>query len=337
MRRVLAGEPEAGVVRKVLWIAQPASFAEVVPRRAHDRVVGAAPSHLRQELRDAPSAARALADVLAEGPPAEIVGAFDLAVGAREERDVLREELLGGGVRDGVRDSLLVIGVETAHVRREKFLGIWQLLGRRLEVETLVHGAPHVLRAAAAAVVPQHPAVVLLVAEDGRLVACARIPGAGIGNDERRLVDHLPVADAVRRDRATDVCGVQIGISDEEHRVAPVGQLVYLAARHAVAVPRFARAVREHHALLHPVDAVFRFRVAVAVRLVRAAARIPHAQDLALLVPHHGGAHHGRLLVRLRRLKDRLLSHALEVDAVLRHRIADAAPPLLLRALAGVP
>ena len=152
---------------------QPASFAEVVSRGAHDRVVHAAPADLRQELRHAPAALLALAQVLAVGPPAEVVRPLDLTIGAREERHVVREELFRHHVGKSVRRSLLVAGVEAAHVRGEECLRVGQLLRRCLEVEAFVDRAAHVLRAAAASVVPKEPAVVLLVAEDGRLVARA--------------------------------------------------------------------------------------------------------------------------------------------------------------------
>ena len=337
MRRVPVRHPEAGVVRKVLRIAQPASFAEVVPRGAHDRVVRAAPADLRQELRHAPAALLPPAQVLAVGPPAEVVGAFDLAVWTCKERHVLREELFRHRVGKGVRHGLLVLGVETAHVCGKERLRVGELLRRRLEVEAFVDRAAHVLRAAAASVVPEEPAVVLLVAHDGRLVARAGIPRAGIGDDERRLVDHLPVADAVWRDRAPDVGGVHVGIADEEHRKASVGQRMYLAAGHAVAIPRFAWAAREHHALLFPVDAVLRLGVAVSVRLVRPAGRVPHAPQLALFVPEDARTHYRGLFVVFGGHEHGVFLHALEVDAVRRAGVADAALEMLLRALPRVP
>ena len=83
---------------------------------AADRVVFRGPAHGRQELGD-DETVRRLLDVLAVGPPAEVVGPLDLRVGALEPRHVLPQELRRLGVRDYLRVQLLVGGVEPLDVR----------------------------------------------------------------------------------------------------------------------------------------------------------------------------------------------------------------------------
>ena len=163
------GEPETRVVGEILRIAQPAAFAEVVPGRAHDRVVYAAPRHLREELRHAPSAV-APAQMLAVRPPAEVVRSFDVLVRAGKARHVAEHEILGCRVGNRVRVQLFVRRVEPAHILRKKRLRVRQALRRRLKVEPVVYRAADVFRTPIPAVVPEKPAVIGGVAQNGRLV-----------------------------------------------------------------------------------------------------------------------------------------------------------------------
>ena len=81
--RTTAAEPEDGIVVEILRVSQPSALVEVVPGRAADRVVLGRPRHLRQELRDDVAVGRLL-DVLAVGPPAEVVRPDEVLVGAVE-------------------------------------------------------------------------------------------------------------------------------------------------------------------------------------------------------------------------------------------------------------
>jgi len=66
-----------------------------VSYRAVDRVVEFAPADLRQELRDDKASGR-MPDMLAIGPPAKVVGLFNLFIGTLEERDISLHP--GGGL-----------------------------------------------------------------------------------------------------------------------------------------------------------------------------------------------------------------------------------------------
>ena len=86
-RLAALAEPEDGVVVQVARVAQPAAFVEMVAGGAVDRIVLAAPGHGRQELRHDEPIGRLL-DMLAVGPPAEVVDLLEILVGALEKRHV---------------------------------------------------------------------------------------------------------------------------------------------------------------------------------------------------------------------------------------------------------
>ena len=72
------------------------------------------PANGRKKLRDDIAVWR-LSDVLAVGPPTEIVGSLYLGVRTRKARHVRRKERLGGRIGDCVRVDFFVVGVEAVH------------------------------------------------------------------------------------------------------------------------------------------------------------------------------------------------------------------------------
>ena len=85
---------------------------------AADRVVFRGPADGRQELRDH-EPVRRLLDVLAIGPPTEIVRPLDLRIRALEPGHVLPEKLRGLGIGHRLRVQFRVGGVEAFDVRFE--------------------------------------------------------------------------------------------------------------------------------------------------------------------------------------------------------------------------
>ena len=81
--RAVRPEPEPRVVRRDGRVVHPPRLAQVVPRRADDRVVLSRPGDVGKELRDDPALGR-LHAVAAEGAPAELVRAVDVRVRAFE-------------------------------------------------------------------------------------------------------------------------------------------------------------------------------------------------------------------------------------------------------------
>jgi len=94
---------------------QPTAFADVVPGRAVDRVVFAGPADRRQELGDHKTVGRLL-DVLAVGPPAEVVGQLDFLVRAIQQRNVVLEKIPGGRVGDVLPVQFVIGLIKRVHV-----------------------------------------------------------------------------------------------------------------------------------------------------------------------------------------------------------------------------
>ena len=108
-------EPEERVVVEEPRVVQPATFVKVMARGAVDRVVLAGPTDRGKKLGDDETLRRPL-EVLAESPPAEVIGLLDLLIRAVQQRDVVAEEIPGGRIGNVLHVQLAVVPVETLHV-----------------------------------------------------------------------------------------------------------------------------------------------------------------------------------------------------------------------------
>ena len=109
-RSATLAKPKRGVVIEIFGVGQPASLVKVVAGGAANGVVLRRPGNFRQKLRDDKTVGR-LPQMLPESPPAEVVGPFQVLVGALKERDIRRQKVPRFGVGKGVFVKLLVLGV----------------------------------------------------------------------------------------------------------------------------------------------------------------------------------------------------------------------------------
>ena len=197
------------------------------------------------------------------------------------------------------------------------------MLALKPQVLAVVEHDADLLQAAAAAVVPEQP--LLAVVDRVGLVARIVIPLLPAGSDDRIGRMALPFRDAIPAAGKADPRRGFILKSDVKHHI-PLADLLDLASRHLVLLPRFVRERYEDRValVLLPGQPVGARRITDRIRLVLFSAGIPHAEACGLFVPDHRWAHHGNVsFPRLIGGKRRLVAHPLPRNAVRTGRIAN--------------